>query len=283
MWKNSNVSVIILTKNSSLTLDACLKSIVNQEPGEIVAVDMLSTDNTVHILRRYEASVLINDGKSIGYSRGLGVKASLRPLVMFVDSDVVLGPGCIRTMVLELAEHHWAGINAKILSLQNETYWQRAEDENFVSFNKEGPKDHIGMAASLFRRDLLMKFPFDPTLEFACEDIDLCKRLRNDKHGVGVSTAIAYHLHRRDFGAFFKQRFRYGRGDAQLALKSGSIPIAFETTQDAVYQIIRSVFTLKFKFIPFWAVSGLAEGTGALLGLSSWYGDNSRSVAKSLH
>lgn len=243
MRKNSNVSIIILTKNSSSTLEACLKSICGQEPGEIVAVDMLSTDDTVQILKRYNASILINDGKSIGYSRALGVKASLKPLVMFVDSDVVLEPGSTSTMVSELAEHHWAGINAKVFSLRNETYWQRAEDENFMSFNQEGPKHHIGMAASLFRRDLLTEYPFDPALEFACEDKDVCERLRNDKYVVGVSSAVAYHLHRREFRAFFKQRFRFGRGDAQFALKSGSIPIAFEMTGCLVPNCQKSVYT----------------------------------------
>jgi len=279
MTKNSSASVIILTKNSSSTLEACLKSIAEQGPGEVLAVDALSTDNTTDILSRYKVSILIDDRKSLGYARRLGVESSHKPLVMFVDSDVVLGPRCISIMISELTAHGWAGIHAKMLSRQNETYWQRAEDENFAAFNKEGPKDHIGTIAALFRRELLVKYPFDPNLDSACEDIDVCRRLRNDGYVVGVSTAIAYHLHRREFREIFKQGFRNGRGDAKLALKSGSISIAFGTTQNALYQNIKSMFTLKFRLIPYWAVIGLAGLTGALLGLSSGYGDTSRTAA----
>jgi glycosyltransferase involved in cell wall biosynthesis len=268
--KNGNVSVVILTKNSALTLERCLKSVIDQKPREVLAVHMLSTDRTLTILERYGIRVVRNPGASLGYSRQLGVESAEGDLVMFVDSDIALGHDCIRKLRYDLEKYNWAGIHAMILSRENVTYWQRAEDENFAMyFNRVGPTAHIGTGAAMFRRDVLLRYPFDANLTLSSEDIDVCVRLGRDGYRVGVSSAVAYHFHRRDFLSFARRRFSYGLGDAQFAVKYGVIREKLaDDARTAVSQTFRSILTGKFYLVPYWVTSHVASFLGLLVGLS---------------
>jgi len=233
-------------------------------------VDAVSSDATLEILKRYGARILVDTIGSLGYSRQLGVEAAKGVYVMFVDSDVELGYSCITTLRRELEGFGWVGIHAKILSRENGSYWQSAEDENFsLYFNHIGPKAHIGTIAAMFRRDALVKCPFDTNLTLSSEDIDVCVRLGRDGYKVGVSSAIAYHLHRRAFLSFVRRRFNYGLGDAQFAIKYGAIrEKVVGDAETAVSQTIRSVVTGKLHLVPYWLTSHVASFLGLLVGLS---------------
>ncbi len=275
--KNNDVSVVILTRNSARTIEQCLKSVIEEKPREILAVDALSTDETRRILTRYGVTILLDPLGSLGYSRQLGVERAKGAFVMFVDSDVELGRGCVRRLRSELEKYGWAGIHARILSRVNLSYWQGAQDEAFsLFFNRPGPRSQIGTIAALFRREVLLRYPFDPNLRESCEDVDLCRRLEKNMHRVGVSSAVAYHHHRREFSTFVRHRFCYGLGDAELALKYRSIRILIEPLQSALFQVIYSIVTRRIRLVPYWLTSGLAEFVGVVLGLSWARGSSGR-------
>jgi glycosyltransferase involved in cell wall biosynthesis len=264
--------VVILTRNSARTLEGCLKSVLREEPREIIAVDAGSEDSTLNILRSYKAHVLTDSTGSIAHQRLLGVQAANGVYVMFVDSDVELGLGCIGSLHRELEEQNWVGIHARIYSAENLTYWQRSVDEEFANAPnwKVGPKRQIGTAAALFRRKVLLAYPFDTYLKESHEDVDLSRRLVNDGWLIGVSTSIAYHYHRRNFVAFVKQRFRGGVGRARLAAKYKENPLAVfsEPLLSAYSRMVRSMGTRKIRLIPYWTVFAWAGSIGILVGFS---------------
>lgn len=270
--QNADVSVIVLTRNSAQTIGRCLESVVKQEPGEIIAVDNMSTDATRMILDRYGVRVLVENVSSKGLSRQLGVTLSACPFVMFVDSDVELGDGCITKLRDDLEKHGWAGIHASLLSWENVTYWQRSEDEAIrIFFNLPGPTDQIGTIAVLYRRDVLLKYPFDPNMSTSCEDVDLCRRLAQNKQQVGVSSAIAYHYHRRQFSSFARQKFGYGLGNARLGLKYRSMRILVGPLLNTFSLVTRGLLTGRARLIPYWVTAGVVQFSGVLSGLSNEY------------
>jgi len=267
---NEDVSVIVLTKNCARTIERCLRSIVAEKPGEIISVDGMSTDATIDILRRYGIRILVGDMGSLGYARQLGVEAAKGTYAMYVDSDVVLTHGSIGRMRDELQKHGYTGIHAKLLSAENVSYWQKAENEMVLQYyGRPGPRRRIDTIAALFRRDILLKYPFDFRFKESAEDVDLCRRLVSGNQTLGVSNAVAYHYHRRDFSSFLRQRFRNGLGLARLSLKYGDPRILIDPISSAFSQIIRSFGTRRMRFIPYWAVSGLARFAGATVGFSS--------------
>lgn len=264
----SDVSVVILTRNSARTLERCLESVTRENPKEIIAVDGLSVDRSLSILQQYGVRVLADPMCSLGHARQVGVNTASSTFVMFVDSDIELGPDCIRTLVSELEEYGWAGIHARLLSSENVSYWQRSEDEVLSRFDHAGPRSNIATAAAVFRRGVLLRHPFDSNFVESAEDVDLCHRLSESKHQVGVSSAVAYHRHRREFSAFAKRKFTYGIGEARLALKYRSIRTLLGPLRSSVHQVMLSMVTRRMRLIPYWVAGGAARFLGVLVGVS---------------
>jgi glycosyltransferase involved in cell wall biosynthesis len=266
--ENHDVSVVILTKNSARTLERCIVSAIKEGPGEILAIDGLSTDGTGDILDRYRVATLLDSSDSLGHLRQRGVRTAKGRFVMFLDSDVELALGCIARLRSDLEKHGWAGIQAMILSGENLTYWQRAEDEkNMLLFNQPGPKLVIGTVAALFRKDVLLAHPFDPNMTESCEDVDLDLRLRKSGYTVGVSNAVAYHYHRGEFSRFVRQRYRYGLGDARFGLKHRSIRMLLFPLQSALVSVITSILTCRLRLVPYWLAGGIVDFVGVFVGV----------------
>jgi glycosyltransferase involved in cell wall biosynthesis len=269
IFADSGVSVVILTRNSARTINRCLKSVLREKPSELLAVDGASTDGTREILRQYGVTILVENTRSMGASRQIGVQAAKGIYVMFVDSDVELAPGCIRVMRRDLETHGWAGVHARLMSAENVSYWQRAEDEKFRrEYDRAGPVNRIDTITALFRRDILLACPFDRNLRESFEDVDLSRRLVKNNHQLGVSSAIAYHYHRRAFSAFARQRFRYGLGRAHFYSKDRKIRTLIDPLLNAIYQILHDSCAGRVWLIPYWAAEGVVVFLGVVVGVS---------------
>ena len=234
-----------------------------------MVVDGISTDATPNIVRRLGIQMITDPSESLGQSRQLGVEAAKGVYVMFVDSDAVLAPGCVSTMRRELENHNWVGIHARVLSAENVSYWQRAEQEGVSRYyGRVGPRGRIDFMAALFRRAVLLECPIDMSLRESGEDVDLCRRLIENKQKLGVSGAVAYHYHRREFSAFAKQRFRNGLGTARLGFKYRETRIFINPLLSAISMIVRNMLTKRVTLVPYWFAGGLAQFLGVLVGLS---------------
>jgi glycosyltransferase involved in cell wall biosynthesis len=84
------IDVVILTKNSEKTLEQCLLSISKSVPAnKLIAIDGYSTDKTVDILKKYDATIIQTHGTR-GFARQIGINMVTTDWFAFVDSDVVL-------------------------------------------------------------------------------------------------------------------------------------------------------------------------------------------------
>jgi GT2 family glycosyltransferase len=97
------VSVIVLTYNSESSLRACLASVQSQldeVDGELLLIDNASTDGTVELARSIDAEP-IEAGRNLGFAAGcnLGARHGVGDLLVFVNPDTVLDPGCLRALV----------------------------------------------------------------------------------------------------------------------------------------------------------------------------------------
>ena len=90
------VSVVVPTRNSARTLDACLKSIRSQRHSavELVVVDNHSSDQTAEIARRY-ADVFDTHGPERSAQRNRGAHIAKGEYLLFIDADMTLDPDVI--------------------------------------------------------------------------------------------------------------------------------------------------------------------------------------------
>ena len=98
-------SIIIPIYNSQNTIDSCLSSIYRQihDDAEIILIDDASTEDLSHIPNHPQLRVLTNE-KNLGpsASRNVGAKHAHGELLVFVDADVEIMPGCLDALLYPL-------------------------------------------------------------------------------------------------------------------------------------------------------------------------------------
>jgi glycosyltransferase involved in cell wall biosynthesis len=105
------VSVIIPTYNRSSYIICCLQTVYDQtyRPIEVLVVDDGSTDNTIHLVRKFKAVketsdfvVKIIEQKNAGApsARNNGIKNATGEYIQFLDSDDLLLPNKLESQVV---------------------------------------------------------------------------------------------------------------------------------------------------------------------------------------
>lgn len=262
----NEVSVIVCAKNSEATIEDCLKSIRGNEPLEIIVVDDGSTDKTIEIAKKYTDTVCFNEGLGVASARQLGTERAVSDYVSYVDSDVVLPENCLSDMLLEMKEKKYAGISAQVISLENKSYWQWAEDQHFkMKYNKQGSREAIVFITAIYKRDVILTYKFDLSFTSA-EDGDLCYRLRRGGFTLGVSSVSVFHCHRANARSFIKQRMWYGRGSAQFFWKHKSIKTLLGPSLMIPFGISVCIKRKNLKMLPYYLVWSIFGNVGMLQG-----------------
>lgn len=86
----TDISVIVICKNSASTIERALDSIREQsiKPKEVIAVAAPSVDSTIEILKAREGLVILNQlGTGIGDARNFGILAAKGSYIAFLDAD----------------------------------------------------------------------------------------------------------------------------------------------------------------------------------------------------
>jgi len=183
------VSVVVPTKNSAATLDACLNSITTQTYPkiEVIVVDNFSTDKTPSIANKY-TKLTYPKGPERSSQRNYGVSKANGKYVFIIDSDMVLSPTVVENCV-------------RVMESKNEVAAVVVPEESFgegfwAQCKKLERSFYIGVpfmeAARFFRRSDYIKIGgFDETLN-GNEDWDLSQRM--GKLGrLGRIDALIYH------------------------------------------------------------------------------------------
>jgi hypothetical protein len=105
------LSIVIVSFNTRDDLLQCLASLASTPPStlhEIVVVDNASTDGSAGAVReRWPAVRLIARPANAGFARAnnVGIRASSGELVLLLNSDTIVPPGAVDTLVDRLRAH----------------------------------------------------------------------------------------------------------------------------------------------------------------------------------
>lgn len=107
-----NLSIIIPFYNVEKYIAQCLDSVFNQdileEEFEVICVNDVSPDNSRDIVREYQRKhanlILIEHdiNKKLGGARNTGIRAAKGKYILFLDSDDMLKPYCLKSLVSEI-------------------------------------------------------------------------------------------------------------------------------------------------------------------------------------
>jgi len=93
MDDNFTISFVIPAYNEQEIIEKSLLSIkhlMKEIPYEVIVIDNGSTDETVNIVRQFDAKLLIDSSKTIAGLRNLGASHAKGQILVFLDADVMI-------------------------------------------------------------------------------------------------------------------------------------------------------------------------------------------------
>lgn len=251
--KDISISIIIPTRNRGSLLRSAIESVWRQkwdtEKTEIIVIDNWSTDDTPEVVERLKARSpcrieYMKTPANLGpaFSRNMGVANARGEYVVFLDSDVCLGPEWIARAVSAISKDPCIGIVAgkllylsmpgKINSFGGEVNviglgWDAhdGEDESAVTDRLE--LLWVSTAATICRRSLFDRVgTFDDKYFFGYEDLDFCWRANIAGYRVVcMPDLVAYHNFRRSkVDMDFELAFHYCKNRLRTLIKNFSAP-----------------------------------------------------------
>lgn len=182
------ISIIVPTKNSSATLEACLTSIKEQTyPNiEIILVDNFSTDGTPDIAKKFTKHVY-SKGPERCTQRNYGVQKAFGEYVAIIDSDMNLAPTVIEECVSAVKKSGTVGVIIPEESF-GRGYWAQCK--------KLERKMYVGVsymeAARFFPKSIFLEAGGYDEAMVSGEDWDLSQRI--EKLGkLGRTQSFIFH------------------------------------------------------------------------------------------
>ena len=202
------VSVVVPTKNSAQTLEACLKSIQAQTYRniELVIVDNFSTDATREIAKRYTDKVF-EKGPERSAQVNFGVLQASGEYVYKVDSDFVLDAEVVAQCVKAAAE----GVDAVVV--HNSPDVRVSWIARIRKFEVDMYKYDLTYSSARFVKKNAYEAigGFNPLIT-AGEGYDFQNKLNRHGYKTGFVEAEALHLGEpTHFGRHMKKYYDYGR------------------------------------------------------------------------
>lgn len=203
------VSIIIPSRNSADTIDACLRSIRGQSYSnlEIIVVDNYSHDRTLDIAMEYGAKVYLK-GPERGAQVNFGVSKAKGKYVYRVDSDFVLEPNVVMEAVQSCEKQGYDGIAVHNTSDTNVSFWAKVRKMERDSYRD----DNVNVAARFWKKEVFeLVGGFDVDL-VAGDDYDLQNRLLKSGCKIGRIEAQETHIGEpRSMAEIFRKHYYYGQ------------------------------------------------------------------------
>lgn len=182
------VSFVIPVRNDAVRLQRCLKSILaNDYPRdliEIVVVDNESTDGSAAAARGCGAIVLKSAGDSVAAHRNRGARAALGSLIAFADADHEIDGNWIDTAVDVLSDPTVAATGSAYLTQPSANWVQQHYDGMRSRPQRREEVSWLGSGNFAVKRAAFERVGGYKETLTACEDVDLCNRLRLAGHRI---------------------------------------------------------------------------------------------------
>jgi len=206
--------------NKSNTIADCIQSVLEQDfqDYELIVVDDVSTDGSSEIINRFCSNPKVKMVKAfhegISAAKNLGIKNSQGKMLLFLDGDTALNGNALSELSSSFIKNKASCIGgevramndnllAKCIELTQNDVDRRLPFGTNVAYSRESVKEAAGGFSERMERG---------------EDVDLFLRVEKLEFKCTIDSNVkAKTMHPDSFSSFFKQRFRWGMGFAQLA------------------------------------------------------------------
>jgi glycosyltransferase involved in cell wall biosynthesis len=220
------VSLIVTVKNEAGSLGALLDSIAAQSrpPDEVVVCDGGSADATLDILRsetRFPLRIVERPGANISQGRNAAIDAASGEIVASTDAGVTLKPNWLQSLVSNFQRDPNIAVVAGFFLPAPRTTFETAMGATVLPERRDvQPGTFLPSSRSIaFRKEAWREVGGYPEWLDYCEDLIFDFALREKYRPFAFAPeAIAYFRPRGSLRAFFRQYYRYARGDGKANL-----------------------------------------------------------------
>jgi len=221
------LSIIIPTRNSEKTIEACLESIKMQtyKNIEIIVVDNNSSDNTKQFAQKY-TDLVYNKGQERSTQRNYGAKKSTGKYLLFIDSDMELS----KKVVEECMEIVRNSKNTKAIIIPEESFgigfWAQCK--------KLERSFYIGVdwieAARFYQKNLFLKIGGFNKKLISAEDWDLSQKVMAVGEIDRINSFIFHNEGSLSFIQTLKKKFYYAKSIKDYQQAQQNLPFFLKQT-----------------------------------------------------
>ena len=229
--RTMRVSVIATVKNESGSVTSLLESLYGQtcQPDEVVIVDGGSSDDTVQQLQAWQGRlplrVLVEPGCNISQGRNIAIRVAQGPLIACTDAGAWANPSWLANLLHPFTAKDREEI-APVVACgffvpEATTAFETAMGATALpALADVRPERFLPSSRSVaFPKSAWEAIGGYPEWLDYCEDLILDLRLlARGYRFVFVPDAIVHFRPRSNLGAFFRQYYRYARGDGKADL-----------------------------------------------------------------
>lgn len=221
------ISLIATVLNEGENIERLMQTIQRQtrQPDEIIIVDGGSTDNTVAILQKYTGQlplrVLIEAGCNISQGRNAALQAAQGDVIAITDAGVRLADDWLEKLTQPLLDDPDCTVSGGFFAADPHTVFEAALGATTLPLVDEiKPATFLPSSRSVaVRRAAALQVGGYPAWLDFCEDLIFDLRLKQTQPPFAFAPqAIAYFQPRPTLTAYFKQYYRYARGDGKADL-----------------------------------------------------------------
>jgi glycosyltransferase involved in cell wall biosynthesis len=231
------VSVVITVYNEAKSIQRLLDSLLKQDyaPDEVVICDGGSTDETLVIIDSYRERlpnlrVMIEPGANISRGRNLAIAAATGPIIAVTDAGVRLAKGWLENLIAPWQKARERGdpeplAVAGFFLPEATTAFQTAMAATVLPLHADVDTSHFlpsSRSVAFLKTAWEAAGGYPEWLDY-CEDLifDLALNAQRPDQAsafVWAPQAIAYFQPRTSLQSFWRQYYRYARGDGKADL-----------------------------------------------------------------
>ncbi len=210
------ISVVIPTYNSEMTINQTIESILNsnfpKNKFEILVIDDGSKDNTVKISKQFkQVRVFSRKHGGPAVQRNFGVKVAKGGIILFTDSDCIIPKDLLKRVSDDFKKYDVAGVGGTYRTLNKESLIARYVGYE-IGFRHEKEKrftDFLGTYCCAYKKSIFLEFGgFDEKfLTASGEDPELSFRISRKHKLLFDKKMFVWHPHPDSLKKYLRNQY----------------------------------------------------------------------------